>query len=178
MGIDVYLKWKGMTKKDKAAQTEHYFRHDGGAVGYLREAYHGGPYPSKILVREAFEAPKCYAKIPASVMRQRLVNVTEPAATSDRGHVVSMVMQALAKQMADGELKDGQFIKVDESTLLSGHTAPMTVEEAVRERCKVVYPTFTTENIEQLIQSYTAFVDLAEKKEKKTGQPCTVYASY
>jgi hypothetical protein len=56
--------------------------------------------------------------------------------------------------------------------------AAMTVEEAVLERCRVVYPDLPPEEVQKLLQSYRDFVDLAEKMEKKKGEPCTVYASY
>ena len=42
------------------------------AVGYLRENYHGGPYVTRYLVREAFEAEEHEVAIPAAVLRERL----------------------------------------------------------------------------------------------------------
>ena len=42
------------------------------AVGYLRENYHGGPYVTRYLVREAFEVEEHEAAIPAAVLRERL----------------------------------------------------------------------------------------------------------
>lgn len=53
MGIDVYLRWDGMTEEDEKKQytgfsTQH------GHVGYLREAYHGSPYATRVLVPEGF----------------------------------------------------------------------------------------------------------------------------
>ena len=42
------------------------------AVGYLRENYHGGPYVTRYLVREAFEAEKHEVAIPTAVLRERL----------------------------------------------------------------------------------------------------------
>lgn len=69
MGIDIYAEWDGMTEAEKAAQitgcsVEH------GHVGYLREAYHGEPYATKVLVPEAFQELR--AHIYADTLRDRL----------------------------------------------------------------------------------------------------------
>ena len=70
MGIDIYTRWKGQTDEETQAQMTG-FSIVHGHVGYLREAYHGEPYATKYLLREAFEHPdRC--RIPASVLRQRL----------------------------------------------------------------------------------------------------------
>lgn len=50
MGIDVYLEWDGMSKAENEAQCTGFAT--AGAVGYLREAYHGGPYATRFLFRE------------------------------------------------------------------------------------------------------------------------------
>lgn len=71
MGIDIYAKWRGQTKKEAKAQVTG-FSVLHGHVGYLREAYYGAPYATKHLVREAFESPEGEARIPASVLRERL----------------------------------------------------------------------------------------------------------
>jgi len=54
MGIDIYAEWDGMTDAEKKAQITG-FSAEHGHVGYLREAYHGEPYATKVLVPEAFE---------------------------------------------------------------------------------------------------------------------------
>ena len=71
MGIDIYAKWAGMSEQECDAQAEAWLTNQGGGVGYLREAYHGAPYPSHHLVREVFEGPTV-AEIPAHVLRERL----------------------------------------------------------------------------------------------------------
>jgi hypothetical protein len=48
------------------------FSAERGHVGYLREAYHGGPYVTKYLVAEAFAAQGREAAIPAATLRERL----------------------------------------------------------------------------------------------------------
>lgn len=179
MGIDIYLEWKDMRKKEKKAQICG-FDTGAGRFGYLREAYHGGPYPSKMLVREAFEAPKCRAKIPAAVMKKRLTSVTEPAVAGEEAHAISMIMAEVVKRLREtGQMpKDGEILQVTPDVVKSGKTTPMTVEEAVRERCRIVYPDMSANDVENLVNSYRGFVALAEQKEKETGEPCTVYASY
>lgn len=143
MGIDIYLAWEGQTEADRKKMAAIGFSTTSGDVGYLREAYHGGPYATQILLREAFESEDCKAQIPAAVLRERLTNVTEPA----RGQTV-------------------------------GHAEPQTVEEAIYTRCKNLYPRDGVEYAEQVVQSFRDFVSLAERKERETGRPCTVYASH
>jgi hypothetical protein len=124
MGIDIYMKWKGMTKEEKEAQyTGFSVKH--GHVGYLREAYHGAPYATKVLCPESFAADTCEAQIAASVLRARL---------------------------------------------------PL-VKTAAIERESVVYKSFGDE-ADEVVKSYEDFVALAEKKEKETGEPVTIVASY
>ena len=70
MGIDVYILWNGQTEEEEQAQCTG-FSVTHGHVGYLREAYHGEPYATKVL------APECWrdsneVSIPASTLRQRL----------------------------------------------------------------------------------------------------------
>ena len=88
MGIDVYLEWDDMTEEEKQAQCTG-FSTVAGDVGYLREAYHGGPYATRIIAREAFEAEDCVAEISAAIMRERLGSVTEPAYGVNAGHKIA-----------------------------------------------------------------------------------------
>lgn len=168
MGIDVYLEWDDMTKEEKQAQCTG-FSAVAGDVGYLREAYHGGPYATRIIAREAFESDNCVAEIPAAIMRERLSNVTEPAYNVNGGHkIAAKICDAFKKYVG----KDAA------PTVLPDTTRPMTVEEAVRERCATLYPDIDAELVEQKVQAYKDFVALAEAKERQTGKPCRVIASY
>lgn len=54
MGIDIYQTWPNMTDEEEKARFTG-FNIDKGEIGYLREAYHGSPYATKILVPEAFD---------------------------------------------------------------------------------------------------------------------------
>jgi len=126
MGIDIYARWKGQTKEEANAQiTGFSVLH--GHTGYLREAYHGSPYATKYLVREAFsDEPDAVIKIPASVLRERL---------------------------------------------------PRTLE-LVREREQKLYWETDEKEIQAVIKSFTDFVDLCERKEKETGEPVAIIASW
>jgi len=79
MGIDIYMKWRGMSKKDKESQMMG-FSVTHGHTGYLREAYHGEPYATKELVPESFNSKTGEAKIKAEILSQRLPRVLELAA--------------------------------------------------------------------------------------------------
>lgn len=168
MGIDIYLEWDGQTEEDRKKMATG-FSTTSGDVGYLREAYHGGPYATQILLREAFEAEDCRAQIPAAVLRERLTYVTEPARGKLMGHDMAAMMLQVFKQM--GMTNVGEGVK-------SALTEPQTVEEAIRARCANLYPDGGDEYADQVVQSFRDFVALAERKEKETGKPCTVYASY
>ena len=71
MGIDIYAKWNDQTLEEKNEQVTG-FSTAHGHVGYLREAYHGEPYATQFLVREAFQSEDGTAYIPASILRERL----------------------------------------------------------------------------------------------------------
>lgn len=126
MGIDIYARWQGQSEAEETAQHESAFSATAGGAGYLREAYHGAPYATKHLCREAFESGTGRAAIPASVLRQRL---------------------------------------------------PETLRLA-EERERVVYGETDTRDIEPVLQSFRDFVALCEAKEKDTGQPVDIIASY
>ena len=73
MRIDVYLEWHGMTKNDKDAQiTGFEVSQQAGAAGYLREAYHGGPYVTKVLAPECWQSEDQSAALDARTLRARL----------------------------------------------------------------------------------------------------------
>ncbi|NBT75130.1 hypothetical protein EBZ80_24225 [bacterium] len=168
MGIDIYLEWDGMEEEEKQAQATG-FSVTSGNVGYLREAYHGGPYATRILVREAFDAEDCRAEIPAAVLRERLTRVTEPSYGSGQGH-------ALAEQLVNMFVSQGK--DVGGQTVQSDTTRPMTVEEAIAERQRRLYPDDSAEMTKKVTKSFRDFVALAEEKERQRGKPCTIYASY
>lgn len=172
MGIDIYLQWDGMTEEDKQRQYTG-MSTTSGEVGYLRESYHGGPYATKILCREAFESDNCEAEISAATLRERLTSVTEPARGCDGGHLVASMFASIMSEMVKGT-----DMVVEGPAVRNGQTQPMTVEEAIRERYQRLYPEEGEEMVTRVITSFRDFVALAEKKEAELGKPCTVYASY
>ena len=128
MGIDIYARWPEQTAAETDAQCTG-FSIEHGHVGYLREAYHGEPYATRVLVPEAFdhETNPDGAPIPAKTLRQRLSNTL--AAATRRQELV---------------YNEGP-----------GH-----------------------ENTRVVLQSFSDFVELCERKERETGQPCSIVASY
>ena len=125
MGIDIYAKWRGMTKAEKKKQITG-FDTTAGKFGYLREAYHGEPYATFYFVEEAFEDENDFgALIPAIVLRSRL---------------------------------------------------PQTIKLAI-ERARKVYGRVIDKN-DPVVQSFVEFVELCERKERETGEPCNITASY
>jgi hypothetical protein len=173
MGIDIYLEWGGMDDESRKAQNTG-FSITSGHVGYLREAYHGGPYATRILVREAFESENNAAEIPAAIMRERLTNVTEPVCAANDGHSFAQMLISAFSTAVEGD----QQRRIEPATAKSDTTRPMTVEEAVVERQQKLYPEDADEMCQRVLKSFRDFVALAEQKEKETGRPCKVVASY
>lgn len=76
MGIDIYAYWQGQTARECEQRDTKVFSIDAGDVGYLREAYHGGPYGTRTLMPEVF-GEEGRAFIPAKLLRERLAAVLE-----------------------------------------------------------------------------------------------------
>jgi hypothetical protein len=70
MGIDIYARWDFMTEAEEKAQMAAFLSPLHGHLGYLREAYHGAPYATKVLVPEAFEEHR--VRIYAATLQDRL----------------------------------------------------------------------------------------------------------
>ena len=84
MGIDVYMRWDDQTKAEENAQYTG-FSAVHGYVGYLREAYHGGPYATKVLVPEDWKSEDEGGVIISSeALRQRLPSVLNVAKERSR----------------------------------------------------------------------------------------------
>ena len=93
MGIDIYLHWSDMTQQDREAQITGYeVSGRAGSIGYLREADHGTPYATKVLMPEAFDDEDRRDEnyigtlIPVHVLRERLPTAIETA--HERGRTV------------------------------------------------------------------------------------------
>lgn len=176
MGIDCYLKWKDQSEAETKAQYTG-FDTTAGKVGYLREAYHGGPYVTRYLLKEAFDGGE--AEIPASILRERL-----PAA-------VLLAMFRYDKLYRKEEHPENINLETDKEleglktkldNIFKNEVVDATHEQITRE--------FTPETLRtgkllieggilpDYAQSFVDFVELCERKEKETGEPCTIIASY
>jgi hypothetical protein len=82
MGIDIYAKWDGMTEAEEDEQYRALLSAEYGHLGYLREAYHGEPYATKVLVPEAFEEHR--VPIYAATLASRLPAVLVVAEQRER----------------------------------------------------------------------------------------------
>ena len=90
MGIDVYLKWKGMSENERKKQFTG-FDITKGNVGYLREAYHGEPYATKVLISEDWDSqPDEGFKIPNKTLVERLPEVIKAAI--ERGKIYGEIL--------------------------------------------------------------------------------------
>ena len=82
MGIDIYARWRNQTAKERKTQITG-FSTGHGHVGYLRESYHGTPYVTEFLVREAFDPERRELEqdgvvpISAKLLRSRLPRAIE-----------------------------------------------------------------------------------------------------
>lgn len=173
MGIDIYAKWRGQTKADQQKQYTG-FSVVSGNVGYLREAYHGGPYITKYLVSEAFKSKDNEAKIPAKTLRKRLPSAVLMAMYrnkkiyDDQSHdpankSFGSIVQAL-KDVFEIEMKDESH-KEFVAKLTKHHIE--YAEKLIADRALPDYA-----------QSFVDFVELCEVKEKKTGEPVLIHASH
>lgn len=83
MGIDIYLRWEGQTEAEEEAQYTG-FSVEHGFVGYLREAYHGEPYATKVLLPETWDEENDKAVIPNATLCERLPQAIEAALIRER----------------------------------------------------------------------------------------------
>jgi len=75
-----------------------------GHIGYLYEAYHGGPYATLVLVPEVTEPDARVAKVPAAAMRTRLGEAMAASRLRARkfyGDETGALGEAMARSFAD-----------------------------------------------------------------------------
>lgn len=177
MGIDIYAAWKRQAEGEKKKQITG-FSTTSGNVGYLREAYHGGPYVTKYLLKEAFDA-KGEAAIPAKVLRERL-----PA---------TVLLSMFREHKVYGGPKDPSILEIEAlegkdgkpPEFLTGLFETMKDEshKEIAEQLNAASIAHAKTLIEGGIlpdyaQSFVDFVVLCEEKEKENGEPCMIRASY
>jgi hypothetical protein len=168
MGIDIYLKWPKQSEAEEKAQITG-FSVTAGNTGYLREAYHGGPYVTRFLVREAFDDPECEAAIPAKTLKERLPGAVMLAIY--REHVVYQEPTRNNVELAEALGKLFGEVKA-----LKGQSASDYAPNA--EQLRAAKELIKTRNLPPHVLAFVDFVALAERKEKETGEPCTIIASY
>ncbi len=109
MGIDCYLINPDTNKlhAEETGQEEAMgFNPFSGHAGYLREAYHGGPYATKVLLPEAWideeERDEGGAiSIKASTLRHRLPKTLEAAAIRNRENYANRDEEMVLKSFKD-----------------------------------------------------------------------------
>ena len=79
MGIEIRAKWDRMSMADVAAQRSD--THNGGELGYLEEPYCDKPYPTQVLVPEAYRYGR--ARIAASDLYKRLPDALDMVETRE-----------------------------------------------------------------------------------------------
>lgn len=171
MGIDIYARWPKQTEAEKEAQYTG-FSTISGDVGYLREAYHGGPYVTRFLLQEGFDGESSTVKIPASVLRERL-----PAA-------VAIAIHRNTKLYG----RDNDPISVTFEGLqdkLKNVFAVEMKDDSAKEIAKTI-DADTIAHINNMIegkllpdyaQAFVDFVELCERKEAEAGEPCEIHVS-
>lgn len=178
MGIDIYAKWRGQSKTEEQAQYTGYAT-DAGKVGYLREAYHGSPYVTKFLLKEAFDS-KGSAKIPAHILRERL-----PATVLLSLFREKNVYGAEAPEVGKYNIEhDGDMTALVEGlkNVFNNEMTDNSHEEIAKafdeESLKSGQRLIDLGTLPVATQSFVDFVVLCEKKEKELGEPCEIIASY
>ena len=145
MGIDVHARWKGQTKKEKDAQITG-FSIEHGHVGYLREAYHGGPYATRTLVAEAF----------------------------DEDVIEQLIKKIQLRNNCDEDEAWNKFDGVPIPAITLRERLRETLEAAQTRSLK----NYGRDALPEVLNSFTNFVELCEQKEKETGEPVYIYASF
>lgn len=178
MGIDVYLHWDGMTKEEYEKQLKG-FDVRLGHLGYLREAYHGGPYITKMLFPEFWEnedttisAENVIKQLygagkdsghETSIDDDVVNNLGKPQPividNSNRGHIKSVIVKYYIDDKEYNEEEQALFIK--NAVLLS--RIPSAVESAIKRSIKLYNSNIEEATIDA--HSFIDFVILHKEKE-------------
>ena len=190
MGIDIYA--RARKKKEKVEDIDFNEEYC-GERGYLREAYHGGPYVTKFLVEEAFDAEEdkmekdesgseMGVQISVKTLKERLPIATllavhrEQKIYGDKSGIPKDFIKELdgkdgAKTFS--ETMSGIFDSMGDNThrFLAGSIPEDIIkraEKAISDR----------ESIHPRAQEFVDFVEFCENTEKETGEETFIYASY
>ena len=149
MGIDIYMEWDDITDDERKARYTG-FDTTAGSVGYLREAYHGGPYATEALVPDAFEWTENIGKLMANAEAGGAELGDDLLTLLDRG--VPIRAEVLRERLPETLLK-------------------------ARERIDTLYPDTPSELADRQVAAFIDFVELAEAKQAE-GKNIYVYASF
>ncbi len=139
MGIDILLSWDAMRDTERKAQLTG-FRVDAGDVGYLREAYHGGPYATQLLVPEAFHTQQ----LGVTAARDAGFDVDERAAVYIAGATLRGRLEAVCGVVIRRAAKVyGDALTLDSPEVRAFVDFVSLVERLEREgRCPRVFASF------------------------------------
>jgi hypothetical protein len=204
MGIDIYARWEGQTEEEKQAQYTG-FSTCHGHVGYLREAYHGGPYATSELVPEAFDHEKCAGEgdffgaeikgsdLAARLPKAALAALIREATIYSSGDARAILCEMGIEPKAPGSdiqkvFEDGEVEEVAESLakvfmreipMLREGAAGLDAEVATQiPELKITDSLMAKVVTVDTVRSLFLFVRLCILKERETGRPCRIYASY
>ena len=204
MGIDIYMHWAGQTPEDANKQITG-FSVTAGEAGYLREAYHGGPYVTRWLVQESFD--ESWYDAATEEERDNFKGHAIPAATL-RARLPAAIFLALARHAViyGGDPFEGiggvvelppdtpddpeaamrspammsELHKVfeDIGKMREGRLELSLATKLTDEQIVAIVQLIRSRNLPDYALSFVDFVRLAEVKEAETGEPVKVYASY
>ncbi len=191
MGIDIYATWAGMTKEDQEAQYTGF--KNAGASGYLREAYHGGPYATHELLPETrnedayIESDTFYEGVPIETkkLRQRLPRAIIAAMIREATIYESKAARDALREIGIEAAAPGHNAVVRSATDPSPTELLDCIKSMLNETQKSteqhipdtpVIPT-SWEQFD-MPRALLAFVEFVEKKEMETGQPIRIINSY
>lgn len=176
MGIDIYLSWRGMTEAEEQAHFTG-FSTEAGDVGYLREAYHGGPYATTVLIPEGWDDSvdaDGEVRIPAATLAERLPRAVFTALY--RHHVVYEQGRDPSRiVLAEGD-NVGSLLG---SIFADMKNVPSSAEgiRLTEEQLKATIALIESGDLPGYAKAFVDFVKLAERKEKETGEPCKICVS-
>jgi hypothetical protein len=171
MGIDIFAEWRGMTEAEDEAQWTG-FSGVHGHVGYLREAYHGGPYVTKYLVAEAFASSDGHAEISARTLRERL-----PAAVLMHLYRENKLYGG-GKDPSRLEFADLERVLRNLPDSMADDTHDAFAEALLPESIATAERLVAERLLPDTALAFVDFVELCERKECETGEPCRILASY
>jgi hypothetical protein len=156
------------------------------SVGYLRESYHGGPYVTRFLVKEAFEAKSAKAKIKAAKLKERLPAAVLLAIYRDHtvyGEALKSPGELILDEKDGGtqitETLLGIFAPggpVDQAR--SGQTEEEIVARITPEQRAAAETLIAKRDLPRCALDYVEFVEQCAAHEAEQGKPCTIWASY